>query len=115
MNPIKKKVLIRIVFLAALAAIIFLYLFLSSKGVRFFCLIKENFSFECPACGATRAFFCFIKGDFAKAYSYNPVFTAAFYPIGIVLLLQDLTCCVCSVVKKREYVSIVDFMFGGSK
>lgn len=115
MDSIKKKIRLRLILYAFALLVIFLYLFLSEKGVSFYCLFNKLFLIECPSCGATRAFFSFLKGDFKAAYAYNPVFTAVFYPIGIMLILQDFICCVCSLISKKEYISMLDFIAGGKR
>lgn len=38
------------------------------------CPIYRWFSVQCPLCGTTRAWICFLRGDIAKALRYNPLF-----------------------------------------
>jgi len=46
------------------------------------CIFKEIFSFPCPGCGMTRAFYAFFKGQFIDAFTYNILF----YPFLFFLL-----------------------------
>ena len=38
------------------------------------CLIKSVFGIPCPACGMTRAWLSFCRGDFAGAFMFHPLF-----------------------------------------
>ncbi len=40
------------------------------------CPIYKIFSVPCPACGTTRAWLCFFRGELKSAFAYN-----AFFPI----------------------------------
>ena len=41
------------------------------------CLFHRFTGLHCPGCGATRAFFAMLKGDFATAWRMNPLFLTA--------------------------------------
>jgi hypothetical protein len=49
------------------------------------CLFHRFTGLHCPGCGATRAFFAMLKGDFATAWRMNPLFLAAL-ALGIFLI-----------------------------
>ena len=40
------------------------------------CFIKSVFGVPCPACGMTRAWMSFVRGDFAGAFMFHPLFSA---------------------------------------
>ena len=48
------------------------------------CFFVRNFGLECASCGGTRCVFNFFGGNFAEAFSYNPLF---FFAIVYVLTL----------------------------
>ncbi len=53
---------------------IFVFLTLITMLIITGCPIYNIFKIECPACGTTRAWICFLNGDFKKALDYNLFF-----------------------------------------
>lgn len=75
-----------------LVLILGLILFFLFWGFKPSCLFKELFSFQCPACGMTRAFECIFSFDILTSFTYNilafPLFI--FIIVCIVLVIFDL-------------------------
>lgn len=54
------------------------------------CPILKFTGCYCAGCGGTRAFFAFLKGDFGKSWSMNPIFLTGL--AGLVLWLALAVC-----------------------
>lgn len=52
--------------------LLYMKLFRSITGTA--CIMSATTGFPCPGCGMTRAWINFFKGDFLKAFKYNPLF-----------------------------------------
>ena len=52
------------------------YYFVNPEDTGFVpkCVLKHLTGFDCPSCGAQRAFHSVLHGEFIKALSYNPFF-----------------------------------------
>lgn len=47
---------------------------LLALDVLFGCPFKRIFGLPCPGCGLTRAWLCFLSGDWGQAIRYHPLF-----------------------------------------
>ncbi len=106
MNAERKRRLKRL-FDAALSvlAIVGVYLVLFLHGIT--CPIKWLTGISCPGCGMSRAFFSFLRFDFAAAFGYHPVIFAMpvfaalyalFYFKGMKRSLKVVVCTFVSVM-----------------
>ena len=68
--------------IAAAAALAVLYLCLFAVGIT--CPIKYVTGISCPGCGMSRACFSAVRGEFADAFAYHPLWVAL--PVAIPLL-----------------------------
>lgn len=73
-NP--KRVITIIVAGVLIASATILYFFVNPQYSRYMpkCMFKVLTGYDCPSCGAQRAFHAMLHGDFAKAISFNPFF-----------------------------------------
>lgn len=69
------------------------------------CPIYETLHVPCPACGTTRAWISFLKGDLERAFSYHWFFPLMPLFLFAVLLLDTLS----SANRKRVQVALVIF------
>lgn len=70
--------------------LLYMKLFRSITGTA--CIISGVTGFPCPGCGMTRAWISFLKGDFLKAFKYNPLFLVVlFIVIGyLVIFIKNI-------------------------
>lgn len=69
---------------AALACAAALYLYFMGPGnVPLICVFHEVTGLYCPGCGAGRACYSILHGEFLKAFCYNPLMTVLLPLIGI--------------------------------
>ncbi len=75
--------------LAATAGMVLLFLFLFSVGIT--CPIKFVTGISCPGCGMSRACFAALRGEFAAAFAYHPLWflLPVAFPTLIVLKRKD--------------------------
>ena len=78
-------------FVIATLLFCFNYLFFDTLYIK--CIIKSLTGYDCPTCGAQRAFVSFLKGDFVIAFWYNPYL--------FLLLLVFLVL----IIIKKDYLS----------
>lgn len=71
MKLYKKDKIIKII-LSAILIFLYMKLFRNITGTA--CIMSATIGFPCPGCGMTRAWISFFKGDFIKAFKYNPLF-----------------------------------------
>jgi hypothetical protein len=73
---INKKRFFIIVAVVLLASATILYFFVNPENSELMpkCVVKQLTGYDCPSCGAQRAFHAVLHGDFIKALSYNPFF-----------------------------------------
>lgn len=76
-------------------------------GLNYGCIWKNNFGFECPSCGLSRAWLFAIKGDFPSAFSMHPMF---FYP-PLLLIYLTLKRPVCSRKVDIFILSVLGLMY----
>lgn len=107
----QKKLINRIILLIIIIFIGLLYIFLCKHGYGIECFYYKNFGVQCPSCGATRAFFSLLNFDFKKAFLYNPIFTIVFYPLTLLIVLQDLSICILNLVRKTDKISLLEYIF----
>ena len=69
-----KKVITTIVAGVLIASATILYFFVNPEYSELMpkCVVKQLTGYDCPSCGAQRAFHAVLHGDFIKALSYNP-------------------------------------------
>lgn len=77
------------------------------------CIFLLSSGRPCPGCGMTRAFFSVMKGRIGAAFAFNPVFTALYFPIMLILFGNDLYCFIRRVILKRGGESFLDGIFTG--
>lgn len=101
--------LIRIaLYIAALTVII-----LASVGkIDIKCFWKENYGFDCPSCGITRASKCVLTLKFKDAYNYNSFFSAVLVPFNLVLLIDDLFVIIKRFITKKDSLSLIEILLG---
>jgi len=75
---------------------------MASEDYMAACLIKENFGFECLGCGAQRAFWLLMQGDFKEAFHMYP----AIYSLLVLLFVAILS----FFDKKRSYKKVLIFL-----
>jgi len=68
-EPTKKELLIKAFINAVKEGLLVL-----CAAVIIGCPLKRFLGFSCPGCGITRAYLCFITGQFQKAFYYHPLF-----------------------------------------
>jgi hypothetical protein len=51
-----------------------------------FCPLKRLTGFPCPTCGSTRAFLSLARGNFATAWTFNPLAAVMFSLLGLYAL-----------------------------
>ena len=75
MNPCRNLIIKTIAVIIIIAAMVFYY-FVNPEDADFVpkCVLKHLTGFDCPSCGAQRAFHSVLHGEFIKALSYNPFF-----------------------------------------
>lgn len=115
MNIYLKKLLFRILIYTILSIIVFSYINLCKIGYGIPCFFYENFHFLCPGCGATRALISILSGDLSLAISYNPVYTLAFYPILLILFVQDFLIAIIRTIRNKKMISLLEFIFMNKK
>lgn len=73
---VDKRVIINTIAVAVIVAAMVLYFFVNPEYSEFVpkCMLKQLTGYDCPSCGAQRAFHAVLHGNFAKAISYNPFF-----------------------------------------
>ena len=71
MKVFKKSKIVKCILFIVLV-LMYVKIFRSLTGTA--CVISGVTGFPCPGCGMTRAWISFIKGDFLKAFKYNPLF-----------------------------------------
>ena len=103
-----KKILPFRPFLYLIFLLLFALIPIESIINRSFCIYSNLFSFECAGCGVTRGFCAFMHFDFALAYSFNPVFTVAVFPIAIFLMLEDTIHIVARTLFKKNTQSVIE-------
>jgi len=54
-----------------------------------FCLIYHTFGVKCITCGVSRAFFCMMHGQLARATQFNPLIWIIF-PAYVLIYASDL-------------------------
>lgn len=67
------------------------------------CPIYRITGFPCPCCGTTRAWICFFRGEWKKAFEYHPLFL--FFPILIIVYIFDENDVI--VFKKKNWVYLI--------
>ena len=76
-----------------IASLLFLVNYLFFDTLYFKCIIKELTGYDCPVCGAQRAFISILNGEIIKAFWYNPYL--------VLLLLVFLVL----IIIKKDYLS----------
>lgn len=71
-----KKLIIKTIVAIVVVAAMVLYFFVNPEDYEFMpkCVLKQLTGYDCPSCGAQRAFHAVLHGNFTKAISYNPFF-----------------------------------------
>lgn len=54
------------------------------------CTVRQLTGYDCPSCGAQRAFHAVLHGDFSKAIAYNPFFLLSIPYLLLVLYASIL-------------------------
>ena len=67
------------------------------------CPVYRFFHIRCPGCGLTRAWLCFISGDWRSALNYHPLFLII--PIFILLFAWRNIC----AFKRQKIPALLDF------
>ena len=70
------------------------------------CLVQRHFGAICPTCGITRAFSSIMHLQFAKAFTYPPIFTVAIFPIITFLVANDVFRLLTNRKKSTEHPSL---------
>lgn len=68
-----------------IASLLFLVNYLFFDTLYFKCIIKELTGYDCPTCGAQRAFISILNGEIIKAFWYNPYLVLLLF-VGLVLI-----------------------------
>ncbi|MCI9485107.1 MAG: DUF2752 domain-containing protein [Clostridiaceae bacterium] len=69
------------------------------------CPFYRLFGIRCPGCGLTRAWLCFLRGDWACALGYHRLFLPA--PLFILLFIHKNT----PVLKKWRFTNPLLYLF----
>jgi hypothetical protein len=64
------------------------YLLLVPNEYKIPCIFNYATGMQCPGCGLTRASMAILRGDFAAAFTFNPLIFAAPIFIGAYLLAK---------------------------
>lgn len=103
-----KRLVIRLAVYSAAAIFALIYiLFLRDTG----CVIYAIFKKPCFSCGATRAAFNILRGNFVGAVNSHVIFTLAVYPIGAIIVIQDFITVVICKIKNIYFPSMLEYLF----
>ena len=100
--------LLRIVFYI----LAFFYLLFSEVKEEYtfiFCPSKSLFDIDCYLCGMTRAFILSFHFNFIDAFRLNPL-VIIFYPMLILLAIQDTFIIVKDKILKKENTSFLEYL-----
>ncbi len=97
--------------IAIVLFIIYMYLYVQ-YGVGIPCLFNEITDLYCPGCGTTRAITAFCRGDYVKAFRYNPILLVWFPYLlcfGIILIREYIydESATVKTIKRRNGISIL--------
>lgn len=93
--------------------IIALILLKYTNILNFKCYINNLTGIKCPTCGFTRAVTSILNLDIKQSIESNAFFTLVFFPIFLFLSIQDIIYITINLIKKKNYVSYVEIIFGG--
>lgn len=77
---------LRAAVLVLLTAVVWTFLLRYEAEVRAVspgCVFKRLTGYDCAGCGGTRAFFAFLKGEFALSWRMNPLFLTGLAGAGV--------------------------------
>lgn len=93
--------------------IIALILLKYTNILNFQCYINNLTGIKCPTCGFTRAVTSILNLDIKQSIESNAFFTLVFFPIFLFLSIQDIIYITINLIKKKNYISYVEIIFGG--
>lgn len=106
MNPYRNVIIKTIAVIVFIAAMVF-YFFVNSEDSAFVpkCVFKHLLGYDCPSCGAQRAFHSVLHGDFMKALSYNPflLISVPYFLIGALCHCLQKSAC-------KKNITVMPFM-----
>jgi len=111
MSKVKTRKILRI-FRICLYIIAFIYLLIKEPNANYsfiICPSKSMFNFDCYLCGMTRAFIAMFHLKFMDAINYNPLIVI-FYPLLILLAIQDAFIILKDFIMKKETNSFIEFL-----
>lgn len=105
----KKKILRIIAYIVVIVALILLK-FTTLLNIP--CVIHTKTGLDCPTCGFTRAVTSILNFNFLDAINYNAFLTVVIFPIFTFLFIQDVLYITLGIIKKKEYKSYIEIIFG---
>ena len=79
------------------------------------CSWKENFNITCASCGMTRATKSILMLNFKAAFGYHALFTGVFFPLTVIVLLNDLYVMGKRHITGKEDISFIEIVCGYAK
>lgn len=101
--------LIRIVLYTITLVIIILASF---GNLNIKCYWKENYGFDCPSCGITRASRSILTLNFKDAIGFNTYYTAVLVPLILILFFDDVFVIIKRLITKKDNFSLVEILLG---
>ena len=101
---VKKKIritIVTIILIILFTGTVYLYYNRPEENVWLVCIVREVSGYYCPGCGAGRACYSILHGEFYQAFRYNPLLVIFLPWIGLYFGL----CIVQWVLTGRENIS----------
>ena len=76
------------------------------------CFWKENYGFDCPSCGITRASRSILTFKFKEAIGFNTYYTVVLVPFIMILFFNDVFVIFKRLVTKKDEFSLVEILLG---